>query len=342
MALQNAYKRIKISLLLFSALFLFTTCIKDNLDEDCRIRIHFDYSYNMSSDNRFGEQVDQVTLYVFDENGTFMQEVTERGSHISTNDFTMEVPLFNGKYQFVVFAQNNEIQGETAKFKFPSLKAGQSTLDDLTATLQRAKSTFDGQLNNLLVGYHNTIHIDYVAHSEIIIETKKITNTVRVILVDRGTEEVNESFYSMKITDQEGNGIVKYDYTLVPDGALTYLPYFVGKGTDENTENQLQPGDKLERAVVNEFSLSQMENTHHMRLVIDHVILGKTVVNANLFALLQALYETDDEANPDWSFQEYLDREDLFVITLYVDSYTWLESTLIINGWVINNIDIEL
>lgn len=341
MALQNAYKRIMTSLLLFLALFLFTTCIKDNLDEDCQIRIHFDYSYNMTSENRFGDQVDQVSLYIFDENGTFIQVVTERGEHISKNDLTITVPLYNGKYQFVVFAQNNKIEGETANFKFPVLKAGQSKLDDLTATLQRVNSTFDGQLNNLLVGYHNTIHIDYVTHSSVTINTKKITNTVRVILVDRGIGEVNESTYAMSISDQEGNGIVKYDYTVVPDGFLNYLPYWVGKGTEENTQNQLQSGDNLKRTIVNEFSLSQMESAHKMRLVIKNQTTGGSVMNANLFALLQALFEIDDQVKSDWTFQEYIDREDLFIITLYTDSSAWLDSTLIINGWVINNIIID-
>jgi len=341
MAIQNAYKRIRISLLLLSILFLFTTCIKDDLAEDCRIRIHFDYSYNMFSENHFGEQVDQVTVYVFDEGGTYLQSVTERGTHVLTNDFTMAVPLFNGKYQFVVFAQNNKIQDKTGNFEFPSLQSGQSTLDDLTATLRRTNSVFGGQLNNLLVGYHNTIHIDYVTHSEVVIETKKITNTVRVILADRGQEEINTSSYSMQITDQAGNGIVKYDYTLVPDGTLTYLPYLIEKGTDVNTANQLQPGDQLKRTIVNEFSISQMEQTHEMRLTVARTGTGEKIINANLFALLHALYETDKEFNDDWSFQEYIDREDLFVITLYVDSHTWLDSTVIINGWVINNIHID-
>ncbi|WP_085536714.1 FimB/Mfa2 family fimbrial subunit [Massilibacteroides vaginae] len=341
MAIQNAYKRIKTSLLLFSALFLFTTCIKDDLDEDCRIQIHFDYSYNMTSANRFGEQVDQVSLYVFDENDTFIQAFTERGDHVSKNDFAMTIPLYNGKYQFVVFAQNNKIEGDKANFKFPTLKAGQSRLDDLTATLKRAQSTFDGQLNNLLVGYHNTIHIDYVTNSSVTIQTKKITNTVRVILVDRGVEEVNQSTYSLAISDEEGSGIVKYDYTVVPDGFLNYLPYWAGMGTEENTQNQLQSGDNLQRTVVNEFSLSQIDSSHKMRLVIKKQSTGGVIMDANFFALLRALFEVDSQADPNWTFQEYIDREDLLIITLYTDTKTWLDSTLIINGWVINNIQVE-
>ncbi len=342
MAFKNTIKRLMTVLLLFSALIILPTCIHDYMDEDCRIRIHFDYSYNMSSDNRFGEQVDQISLYIFDENGIFIQTLTERGTHVSEPNYSMTVPLFNGKYQFVVFAQNNSTQGDAANFMFPSLKAGQSTLDDMKATLQRVGSTFDGQLNNLLVGYHNTIHIDYVTHSEITIETKKITNTVRVILVDRGVGEVEESTYNMKITDEQGNGVVGYDYTLIPDGFLTYLPYYIGKGTVDNTENQLQSVDELNRSLVSEFSLSQMDSSHDMKLIIDNTDTGETVINANLFALLQALFEADDKADPNWSFQEYIDREDLFVITLYTDSRGWLHSTLIINGWVINNIEIDL
>lgn len=332
------YLTAKTSLLLFSALFLFASCIKDDLDEDCRIRVHFDYSHNMTSVNLFGEQVDKVTLYVFDENGTYMHEITEQGDHI-TNDYVMMVPLYNDKYQFVTFAQSTKVTGDRANFTFPTLIPNKSKLSDLEAAIQRQASKFDGQLNNLLVGYHPTIHIDYNENTSIEMKTKKITNTVRVTLVDKGREPIDTFPYAIRIEDKQGNGIVGYDFKLRPDAALTYLPYYTGK-SKEGEEAQLGKDDDPARAFVSSMSLSQMEESHTMQLIILSDT-GEEVKAFNLFELIQMLKEQEDVA-VNWSFQEFMDREDLFEFTFYVNEGNWLSTVIIINDWVLNLIDIEL
>lgn len=47
------------------------------------------------------------------------------------------------------------------------------------------------------------------------------------------------------------------------------------------------------------------------------------------------------ESHRIWSLQEYLDRQDEYVITLFFDNDKWMDVTIIINGWVVNNVNIN-
>lgn len=316
----------KASLLLLALLF-FASCIYDDDNEDCRIRIHFDYSHNMSSTNLFGEQVDKVTVYIFDENGIFLQEVTEQGSHI-TNDYVMMVPLFNNKYQFVAIAQSTTLTGEKANFTFPKMTPKQSKLTDLQAAIQKANNRFDGQLNNLLIAYQPTIHLDYKEVRSIVMATKKVNNTVRIEIDESCRPEITTDTYTIRIEEAKGNGVINYDYQIKPDGALTYFPY-------------LYEGNTNGKTVTADFSLSRLLETHGTRLIIEDNVTGQTIIDQDLYYYIRMIHE---ENAKQWSFQEFLDREDEYLIRFGIcgDTSTWLSVTIIINDWVLNLVNIEL
>ena len=65
-------------------------------------------------------------------------------------------------------------------------------------------------------------------------------------------------------------------------------------------------------------------------------------MNLNLawFLSLQAI----GEHRAEWSDQEYLDRQDEFAMTFFIDADqgTWMQTHFVVNGWVLSLEDVEL
>lgn len=323
---------------LLLVLFLLGSCIKEDFD-DCTTDIRFDFSHNMLNSNAFGEQVDEVTLYIFDENGVLLRTLHDEGKHI-TNNFQFQITdLYKGNYQFVAWAQSNEFTDESANFLFPTLTPGTSTLNDVKATLQRIESnnTFSSKLNNLLVGYVPTRLTDRATHKNVLIPTKKVNNTVRVILID-DNDAVTTDDFKVRIEERDGNGVINYNYEILPNDPLTYTPYYYEKTTAKDSE-VISPEEK-EKALTAEFAVSRLMNGHDIRLIVESKD-GTLAIDKNLLDLIE-LAELEGNVSK-WSFQEYLDRQDEFSITFYIheENSSWLTTTIIINGWVINDVPID-
>lgn len=323
---------------------ILSSCIKEDND-DCITEIRIDYSYNILNSNAFGEQVDEVTLFIFDEQGVLQRTVHEKGKHVQSNNFTFKLSnLPTGKYQFVSWAQNNALTNEGANFSFPPLIDGKSTLSELKATLQRIENnkTFNSDLNNLLVGYVPTRLTDKATHNQVIIPAKKVNNNIRIILIDQSEKEITTNDFKVRIEEKTGNGIVDYNYNVTSDGPITYTPFYYEKTTPREGEYQDKNPNEKFNAVAAEFGFSRIIENHEINLIIENKE-GVEILNKSLLDLIYLLKEEGHIAK-EMTFQEYLDREDMFALTLYItgDTSTWLETTIIINGWVINLVDVEL
>lgn len=323
---------------------LFSACIKEDND-DCITEIHFDYSYNILNSNAFGEQVDEVTLYIFDENGVLQRIVHEKGKHVQSNNYSIKLSdLPTGKYQYVVWAQNNAQSNEGANFSFPSLTEGKSTLNELKATLKRIENNkaFNSDLNNLLVGYVPTRLTDKATHNQVVVPTKKITNNIRIVLIDPNEKEISTKDFKVRIEEKTGNGIIDYKYNVTSDGPITYTPFYYEKTTPREGEFRHNNPNEQFNAVAAEFGFSRIMENHDIRLIIENEA-GEEVLDKSLLDILNLL-KKEGHISKEMTFQEYLDRNDQFAITLYVsgDTSTWLQTVVIINGWVINIVDIDL
>lgn len=343
--IQNKRKYpVKLFALTVSFILCMSSCINDSL-EDCVTNIRFNYSYNMLNSNAFGDQVDEVTLYIFDEAGVLIQTIHDQGDHI-TNDYVIQMKakdLAYGKYQFVVWAQNNKFQEAASNFLFPEMKPGQSTIDELKASLKLIENSpvFDSNLNNLLVGYAPTQFVNQSTHSNILIDTKKITNKVRVVLVETAEIESSRGDYKIRIEDTDGNGTINYNYEVIKDKNISYLPYYYDIVYPREGDFGIGKPMEKDNVITAEFALSRLIEENNIRLIIENKD-GKSIMDKSLLDFIRLLEQ--EENTTKWSFQEYLDRQDQYSITIYVngETSTWLQVVVIINGWVLNLIDIEL
>ena len=313
---------------------LMTSCIREDTS-NCGIAVRFAYTHNILSTNALESQVDEVFLYIFGEDGILVQQYANTTEPL-TNDFIRLTNLRSGNYHFVAIAQSKHIILEQSYFSIPQLIAGVSSIDELTYMMKRDASGFQRhELNNFLVGMTNVV-IDR-STSHVTLELKKVTNKIRIVLLPYTPScMLDVADYEFSIVDKVGNGHINYDYTLLPDKQITYLPYYAANLEPKDT-GVLLP-DEINKAAVVEINTSRLLVENAPRLMIVDKKRGKKIVSMNLpwvFSL------TSMENNSKWSLQEYLDRQDRYTIMSYFDANTWINSYFVINGWVINIKDIE-
>lgn len=333
---MNQIGRIKLALSMI-ALLAMSSCIKEDPD-DCKIRVSFDYSYNILSSNALENQVDQLMLYVFDGNDMLVGIYSRQGGAIS-NAVTVEMnkPETSGHYRFVAWGKSNTLTADEANFSIPDLTVGVSRLEDLNYYLKRELNFSRHELNNFLVGVAEADVQNTPGTDQVKISLKKVNKKIRVVLLPYlGNTELDVNDYLFSITDPIGSGHIKYDYSMLADEPTTYLPYF--KSNIHPSSNAVVPSGEVDKAVAVEFSTSRLIETNVPRLHILTADGSKELVNINL-PWLFSLTEMENHRN--WSLQEYLDRQDEYVITLFFDNDKWMDVTIIINGWVVNNVNIN-
>ncbi len=327
--------------LLFLAVVLaIPSCIDDKI-MDCRVDVSFNYSYNMLSSNAFEQQADQVALYVFDEDGLLVAKHVSEENRLS-DGFQMQTDdLKAGNYRFVAWAQSTDIKEDKAYFNIPRLTVGTSFLDDLSYYLKRESGIQQQELNNLLVGVTEVNINNVEGIHPVTIDLKKVTRRLRVVLLPYlGGTALDVEDYVFSIIDDAGNGHINYDYGILPDEAITYRPYYAANVLPDASETL--PPEEIDRAAVVELNTSRLIESHNPRLVISGKKNGKEIIRLNLPWFL-SLTEMEGHKQA-WSLQEYLDRQDEYVITLFLDAEEnlWMQNTIIINGWVINDLELGM
>ena len=326
--------KVNIPLLVIVFVVFITSCIREDKD-DCGITVRLLYTHNILSANALKSQVDEVSLYVFGEDDILVKQYVNVATPLF-NDFTVRLTdLKRGNYQFVACAQSKHIVSGQSYFSIPELKTGVSRVDELTYMMKREASGFQRhELNNFLVGMTDVL-ID--GGSCVNIELKKVTNKIRVVILPYTSgSALDVADYEFSVVDKVGNGHVNYDYTLLPDKQITYLPYYVANLMPDDA-GALLPNE-IDRAAVVEINTSRLLVENAPRLRIINKKEGEEIVSINLPWIFSL---TEMEHVNKWSIQEYLDRQDRYSITLFFNDNTWMNSTIIINGWVINSLNLN-
>ncbi|ADY37788.1 protein of unknown function DUF1812 [Phocaeicola salanitronis DSM 18170] len=327
------------ALLCTFATLAMTSCIKEDRDdcvtEQAGVTLRFRYTYNVTEGDAFGREADRVLVWIFDEGGRLLSQLNEEGEYID-NGFEMEIPdLGVGKYTFVAWAQETDSNDALANFTFPELQAGTSTLTDLHARLNREDDVCRTELNGLLCG---TVEGEVTGGEDVFtVDMMKCTNKLRIILMPyRAGQQLQAEDYRFVIDGH--NGWLDYKGDTYEEDPLTYEPYLQELSTASDAE---AAEGEVNHAVVAELNTSRMMYEQKPRLRILNNDTGETLLDLNLtwFLSLQAIGEHRSE----WSDQEYLDRQDEFAMTFFVDGDTFLMSRIIVNDWVLSleNVDLE-
>ena len=296
----------------------------------------------MLNSNSFAEQVDEVHLFVFDDEGTYIKTIHDKGDHIKQANYNLTLTnLRKGDYHLVAVGANNENKDALSHLELTKMISGETRVQDLTAKLKGldAGAIFKTALNNYLIGQIATAESSKQVNFTI--PTKKINEQIRVVLIDESDRELTTDDISVRLDDLNGHREIKFNYDVISKGStLTYHPYHYKKVQPRDNTGLSHTPEKI-NATAAEFSTLRLTEKQELKLILTDKN-GKTIFNKNIIDLLYLLKAEGDIAS-NMSFQEYLDREDNFAISLYVsaDTTTWIVSKIVINGWIINLIDID-
>ena len=342
--LYSIYHHVGRLLLTVSVLLSLASCHTVWDDDDCPVdieyRVKFKYDYNMLFTDAFATQVQSVTLYAFDEQGKLVLQQSEQGEALSRDDYTMKLDLTPGNYRLVAWAG----LAEGDAFEVPVMDEGVSVQEDLTCRINRYQRTLHGEeidsvgyLHSLWHGIADTQLLQSRAEVNtqlVTVPLMKNTNTFRIILQQMAEGQMDASAFEFAITDE--NGMMTHENRVVEgDGVLTYMPYHQVQGSTvvegEASEEQLN-------MVVAELTTGRLMADAGTRLTISNRETGKTVLSIPLIDYLELCKTV---ANYDMPLQEYLDREDTYNMTFFLDSdNAWINTQIIINDWIVRYNDI--
>ncbi len=301
------------------------SCVYDDRS-DCTLDLKFRYVYNMQEADGFAHEADEVDVYVFDGSGSF---VGKYASEVEEGqDCVMSLPLPSpGRYTFVAWANASEEKDEEAYFEMPSA-AECTSPQDLSARIRRSGNRADHKLNSLLNGVLEAEVSG--ANRHLTIDMMKCTNALRVILMPtRAGQTLVSDDYDIYI--QGNNGWLAYDASTYREDPVFYYPYYQKL---ERKESPVSVDSEIDNAVVADLNTSRIIYGSNPRLVIRSKTYDREILNIDLawFLSLQAIGEHKGE----WGNQEYLDRQDEYALTFFIDGNTVVKTHIIVNDWVLS------
>lgn len=365
-------------LVCFSAIALTTmsSCIKEDMD-DCppaisKVALQFDYTYNVKQADAFAAEVKNINVYAFDENGKFFDSYIESREKFETGH-TMEITgLKDGKYTFVCLARDRQVmsraEDDEMEFSFASLTPGVSTIDDLTermgkdngeeikndkefAALYTAKTQVDFQRLNQK-GNEGTVVTSTLS-------LMKCTKTYRIVLLPYENDQADFKPENFDVRIEGSSAWLDHKGEKVKNERITYLPYNMERRANYDGAHTEVNEEPVDQALIYDLSSSRMfERQSDRRVVRDgdkNDYDDKRIIITDLrdkdhpielfnHSLPWFLALCGEKVNQNWNNQEYLDREDHYVLMFYVsDKRDYNMITKVnVNGWNVNIKDTEL
>lgn len=333
--MNTRFQFIKVTLLAaLMALATATSCQKIfDYEDDCSIhcQIKFKYDMNMKFADAFANTVNHVTVYVYDINtGKLIHKQSESGAALANENYTMELTgVAPGTYDIIAWCGDGLKDGN---FDVNPAAVGTSADEELFCTMDRE----NGGLVKKDVGqlYHGKARVSFPDVYGTHVQTcnlVKNTNTVRVVLQHLSGLDVNPDDFTFEIKDE--NGLMAYDNTILEDEVITYSPWSVtagSAGVDADIyDTKAQTSVSVALA---EFTVGRLVTENNPVLSIYNVKENnEKVLSIPLkdYALLVKGYY-----NRAMSDQEYLDRQDEYNLTFFLDEHgQWVTSRIIINSW---------
>lgn len=365
-------------LVCFSAIALTTmsSCIKEDMD-DCppaisKVALQFDYTYNVKQADAFAAEVKNINVYAFDENGKFFDSYIESREKFETGH-TMEITgLKDGKYTFVCLARDRQVmsraEDDEMEFSFASLTPGVSTIDDLTERMGKDNGEEIKNDKEFAALYTAKTQVDFQRlnqngnEGKVVTSTlslMKCTKTYRIVLLPYENDQADFKPENFDVRIEGSAAWLDHKGEKVKNEGITYLPYNMERRANYDGAHTEVNEEPVDQALIYDLSSSRMfERQSDRRVVRDgdkndyddkRIIITDLRDKDNPIELFNHslpwfLALCGEKVNPNWDDQEYLDREDHYVLMFYVsDKRDYNMITKVnVNGWNVNIKDTEL
>jgi hypothetical protein len=239
-----------------------------------------------------------------------------------------------GNYELLAWAG---LQSEESFDLLADVEEGKTTKQQLQVMVNSAEGRVSQDLKPL---FHGTMPLEVTSTPGTYTETMSLvkdTNVVRIVLQQMSDGVVAEKFRYEISAD---NGKLDWNNDVIEGNGLVYEPWSVSTGTAEVDPdygtNAVTRADQVSVAVA-EFTLNRMIDGSSPILTIWNIEENEKVLSIPVadYALL-----VKGQYNAQMSNQEYLDRQDEYNMTFFLDEDgDWLSASIIVNSWrvVLNN-----
>src|SRR5574344_265928 len=330
----------------------FTSCsmMHDDLD-GCPngLYLQFEYNYNIQRADMFKDQVGNVTVYVFDDKGAFVEKKTvantDENDPLKTYGYKMNISnLKPGKYQFIALANQESYfltrDDAGAKYHTSDLQVGDSMskmkikVDNVAKTINLYGTRYD---NVDSVSMETLWH--GISKTELVVDGN--TPAYQTLSLVRDTKDLAVSLRQLNEKDScsiddydvfivDRNTTLNYDNSVVDTTRITYTPfakwntYFMSDGTS----TQLITSD----------TAKVLEETAHADLNFNRLIYRNAnddpamlyIYNKKHDVMIAKINLADclSQGRNAWEYfnytpQEYLDRESTYKLEFILDGDRW-------------------
>jgi hypothetical protein len=303
-------------------------------------RIRFRYDYNIKFADAFAAEVNSIALYVFDENDVLVEEIaTTDKKALSSGNFEIPLELLPGKYTLMAWGG---LMNEESFDMLADTKIGVTRREELQVRMHRQHDEYGKARvsEDLLPLYHGTMPLEVKALPGTFTETmslKKNTNVIRILLHEMSGHDVDADKFIFEINDS--NGLYDCDNNLLDDEMITYSAWHQSTGSADVDDTDVKAVTSVSVALA-ELTIGRMRAGDSPVLHIKDRETGEDVFRIPVadYALLVKGYYRQGMGD-----QEYLDRQDEYTMTFFLDEGKWVSSVIYINSWrvVLNNSELN-
>lgn len=320
-------------------------------EEDCSVHylLKFRYDMNLKWADAFANEVSSVHLYAFDMSGMLVWQREDVTDPATAGDYSMPLDLPAGDYRLLAWCglRNDGEQGES--FTVPQAVVGETRIEQLQCSLNRMYDSAGAySMERLHRLFHGAMEVSLPADNdggtyEYTMCLTKDTNHIRVVLHHLSGEDVDVNQFNFRIEDE--NGLLAHDNGLLEDETIIYHPWKKQNG-EAGIDRDGSRATVYVNGAIADLTVGRMMATHRGRMFLTITNRqGETV--ARVPAIDHALLAKDyyeEEYGHKMDDQEFLDREDEYVMTFFLDENNrWISAYIMINSWrvVLNEVEVN-
>ena len=309
---------------------------------DCGVyyRIRFKYDYNIKFADAFANEVNSVALYVFDENGVLVEKIAATDKEVLSSE-TFEIPIEIAPGNYTLMAWGGLMNEESFDL-LADAKTAETRLEDMQVKMLRQydESGNASVSDDLLPLFHGSMPLNVTDVPGTYTETMSLmknTNVIRILLHELSGHEIDADAFIFEIKDD--NGLYGWDNALLDDEMITYSAWSQSTGTAEINDVEVKAVNSVSVALA-ELTIGRMRAGDSPVLYIRNRESGEDVFRIPLADYALLVKGNYREGMGD---QEYLDRQDEYTMTFFLDEGEWVSSVIYINSWriVLNNTELN-
>lgn len=327
--------------------------VYDDLDECPRgVIMRFVFNYNLEFANAFPNQVDCLSVYLFDEQGNLVERRTETTEVLADEDYRMTFDLPAGNYQVVAYGG---MECDMTSFSHTKAVEDIKTIDDLEVLINEEhigdmSARPSRKLHDLYHGYHSfTVH-EGITYDKETVEMMRDTNHIRLVLQHIDGTPVNVNDFRFEIVDDN----VKFNYKndVLSHKTVNYSPWTTGVSS---------PGDVLKPELVKtrDVVINTDPQVAYAELSVSRLMYrsaftwankdGKVQMGPRLrislsngdttiaeLPLIEYLLYMKNGYYADMGNQEYLDRCSRYNMVFFLgENNAWVRTNIIVENWTV-------